>query len=339
MNKPLVIADAHVPGLEPLEQVATVVRMAPDAIDADAVRDADALVVRTRTRCDAALLAGSNVKFVGTATIGVDHIDREWCAAQGITVASAPGCNAPAVAQYVFASLLSVINRPLSSYTIGIVGVGNVGRIVERWARGLGMRVLLCDPPRARMEGPEGFVSLDEIARHSDIITFHTPLIADGPDRTVHLADGHFFNSLRRAPIIINAARGPVTDTVALIEALDRGVVSHAIIDCWEGEPRINPDLLSSAAVATPHIAGYSLNGKMRATVAVCDALCHALGLPRLEGLPAVDPVPDTVTVRGIISSYSPEDDTAALRARPADFETLRNNYALRPEVQPGIES
>lgn len=339
MTKPLVIADAHVPGLEPLGQVASVVRMAPDSIDADAVRDADALIVRTRTRCDARLLQDSKVKFVGTATIGVDHIDRDWCESHGIAVASAPGCNAPAVAQYVFASLLSIINRPLRSYTIGIVGVGNVGRIVERWARGLGMSVLLCDPPRSRAEGPDAFVSLDEIARRCDIITFHTPLIADGADRTVHLADDAFFNSLLRAPIIVNAARGPVVDTAALIEALDCGVVSHAIIDCWEGEPRISLDLLDRAAVATPHIAGYSLNGKMRATVAICDALCDALGLPRLEGLPSVDPVPDTVTVSGIIHSYRPETDTAALRARPADFEALRNNYNLRPEVPPGIES
>lgn len=333
MNRLKIVADAHVPYLEALDTVADVKRLVPADITRDAVADADALIVRTRTRCDSALLSGSRVKFVGTATIGFDHIDRDWCASAGIVTANAPGCNAPAVAQYVFATLMRLVNRPLRSHTIGIVGVGHVGRIVERWARSMHMRVMLCDPPRQRAEGGDAWYTLDDIAREADIITFHTPLTRTGADATWHLASREFFASLRRAPIIINAARGSVADTQAWIEAIEAGICGKAVVDCWEGEPAIDRRLLSLAAIATPHIAGYSEAGKKRATVMTLDSMCRAFGLPCIDTGLDVPQVPETVTPSVVMHSYDPMADDAALRRAPGSFEALRDGYRLRPEA------
>lgn len=332
MKKLKIIADAHVPFLDPLREVADVTTLVPADIVSEAVRDADALIVRTRTRCDRSLLEGSNVKFVATATIGTDHFDKDWLESAGIGYTNAPGCNAPAVAQYVFSSLARIINRPLNSYTIGIVGVGHVGSIVERWARAMEMNVMLCDPPRQRAEGGDGWCSLEEIARKADIITFHTPLTKEGPDATYHLADSAFFNSLRRAPIIINAARGPVVDTKAWLDAIRHGIVGPAVVDCWEGEPAIDTRLLEAATITTPHIAGYSLAGKMRASVMAVDALTHHFNIPRIDLGLNLPPIPASVTVPEMLASYNPLVDTAILRQHPADFEALRDNYDLRTE-------
>lgn len=333
-HNPKIIVEANVPFLDALDSVARVGRLPYGDITPDAVRDADALVVRTRTRCDASLLAGSAVKLVATATIGTDHIDLGWCAAHGIEVVNAPGCNAPAVAQYVFSSLARAVSRPLASYVFGIVGVGHVGSIVERWARALGMKVMLCDPPRQRTEGGEGWGTLREIAEKADIITFHTPLTREGEDATYHLADEAFFNSLRRAPIIINSSRGPVVDNAAWVEAIEAGAVGPAIVDCWEGEPTINQKLLTKSFIATPHIAGYSIEGKQRASQAVLDALCRRFSLPQL-GIPGATPAAParSITVASAIAGYDPLADTAALRAAPAAFESLRNTYHLRHEL------
>lgn len=326
-----IIIEKNIPFLDVLEPVAAVCRLGADEITGEAVRDADALIVRTRTKCDAPLLEGSKVKFIGSATIGTDHIDLQWCRANGIAAANAPGCNAPAVAQYVFASLMCVINRPISDYTIGIVGVGHVGKIVERWARILGMNVLRCDPPRSRAEGSDGFVSIREIAEKADIITFHTPLTLSGPDATYHLADSDFFNSLRRAPVIINAARGPVVDTEAWIEALRAGVCGPAIIDCWEGEPCLNTDLLELAFIATPHIAGYSVEGKRRASQMVLDSLTSHFNLAPLNISENKD-MSDGDGAAAAPFNYDPLIDTIDLRSHPDSFELLRNNYKLRHE-------
>ncbi|MCM1225287.1 MAG: 4-phosphoerythronate dehydrogenase [Lachnospiraceae bacterium] len=300
----------------------------------EAVCDADALLVRTRTKCGEALLGASKCRFVGTCTIGTDHLDLPWLASRGIVAANAPGCNAPAVAQYVFASILRLHNRPLSQYAIGIVGVGNVGKIVERWARQLDMKVMVNDPPRQAAEGGGQWSSLEEIAEKADIITFHTPL----DNSTRHLADEAFFNSLRRAPIIINAARGPIVDNSALVEAIAGGKVSHAVIDCWEGEPSdLNPRLLELADIATPHIAGYSYEGKVRATRMALDALCRALSLPHIEMVQkAPAGAAESVNAKSIMQSYDPLADTKMLKANPKDFEDMRNHYILRHEASVG---
>lgn len=317
-----------------LEPYAKVSYLAANEFTPETVAEADGIVVRTRTRCDAALLEGSKVKFIATATIGTDHIDLDWCREHGIAVVNAPGCNAPAVAQYVFASIMQVINRPVSQYKIGIVGVGHVGSIVERWARSLDMKVMVCDPPRQRAEGGDGWSTLDEIAAECDIITFHTPLTREGDDATYHIADADFFAKLRRQPVIINTARGPIIDTPALIAAIDSGLVGHAVIDCWEGEPDISRELLSRAVIATPHIAGYSHEGKVRATQMTLDALTAFFYLPRINTLvQAPHGIPKGVTARAVLASYNPLTDTRALKSDPTTFEQLRNNYRYRSEV------
>jgi erythronate-4-phosphate dehydrogenase len=330
-----IIVEKNIPFVRGLlEPYANVQYLEADKIDAAAVKDADALMVRTRTRCNEALLDGSRCKFVGTATIGVDHIDRQWCADHGITAVNAPGCNAPAVAQYVFASIATLMNRPINQHTIAIVGVGHVGKIVETWARSLDMRVMLCDPPRQREEGGDCWSTLSEVAENADIITFHTPLTRTGEDATYHLADADFFASLRRSPLIINAARGPVVDNAALVQALDKAQVSHAVIDTWEGEPAISSELLERVAIGTPHIAGYSYEGKVRATSMILEALTNKLGLPHLRpDVPVPAATPTVVRVRQVLASYNPKVDDANLRANPNDFELLRNHYNLRHEV------
>lgn len=333
-----IIIEKHVPFLAGLLEPYANVRYLDSAeIDVEKMRPTDALITRTRTRCDRSLLELSRCSFIGTATIGTDHIDTAYCAERHIAVVNAPGCNAPAVAQYVMSSIVHMANRPLSQYTLGIVGVGHVGSIVEKWAKAFDMRVLVCDPPRERAEGGDGWSSLDRIAAEADIITFHTPLTKDGPDATWHIADEAFFDKLRRAPIIINSARGPVVDTDSLIAALDSGKVSKAVIDCWEGEPAISTELLRRAAIATPHIAGYSHEGKVRASQMVLDALTNFFTLPRISlGMNVSMRVPSSVRVVDLVQTCNPMTDTAALKANPENFEQMRDSYKYRTEVKGG---
>ncbi|MDE6490554.1 MAG: erythronate-4-phosphate dehydrogenase, partial [Muribaculaceae bacterium] len=225
--KPVIVIESHIPYIKGVfDHCADVRYLAPEEISPAAVRDADALVVRTRTRCDAALLDGSRCRVIATATIGTDHIDGEYCRHRGIAVANAPGCNAPAVAQYVFASLAGLCR----SGVLGVVGVGHVGRIVADWGRELGFEVLLNDPPRQYAGDSGDFHSLAEIAERADVVTFHTPLVRDGSFPSYHLAGEEFFASLKRRPVIVNAARGPVVDTGALLGAMDSGRVGAAVI-------------------------------------------------------------------------------------------------------------
>lgn len=329
-----IVVERNIPFIKGvLEPVADVCYLPADEITNRALTDADALITRTRTRCDAALLDGTRCRFIATATIGTDHIDLPYCDSNGITVANAPGCNAPAVAQWVLASALRLMEGAPRGKVIGIVGAGHVGGVVDRWARSIGFTTLLCDPPRAEREGGAGFVSIEEVAARADIVTFHTPLTVAGPYPTYHMADEIFFRSCLRAPIVMNAARGAVVDTQALINALESGMVSQAAIDCWEGEPSLSRRLLSLARVATPHIAGYSLEGKIRATQMALDALSGYFGLPRLLADASPAPAPKmAVTARGVLESYNPMIDTVRLKTSPGEFEGLRNAYDYRPE-------
>ena len=331
-----IIIEHNIPFIQGvLDDLAHVEYLSSAQIDAKAMRYADALICRTRTHCNASLLDNSPCSFIATATIGTDHIDLDYCHRRGITVANAPGCNAPAVAQYVFASLAQVIDRPISDYTIGIVGVGHVGKIVEQWATQLGMKVLLCDPPRAEVECTNNFVSLDEIACQCDIITFHTPLTTSGKYPTHHICNEAFIASLKHRPIIINCARGGIFDTQAVIDALDANKISHVIVDCWEGEPQLNLTLLKKAVIATPHIAGYSREGKIRATAMALNALARHFNLtiPNVaQGIPMG--AAQCVTLQTIANSYNPLNDSQALKSSPTDFEALRNNYNYRNEVK-----
>lgn len=305
-----IIVESHIPFIRGKLEGAghDVLYLAPEDITSSTVREADALVIRTRTRCDAALLDGSRVKKIATATIGTDHIDLDYCRNNGIDVYNAPGCNAPAVAQYVLASL-SALN--ITSGTVGIVGVGHVGTIVNQWARGCGFSTVLNDPP----------LGLLNPVFDADIITFHVPL----DETTHHMADAEFFAKCTRKPLIINASRGAVVDTAALLDAISTGQVRGAVIDCWEGEPNINLELLARAAIATPHIAGYSSEGKHRAT-----AMALAAIEPSISG--PLDPIASSPSLAEIAASYNPLIDTAALKAQPAAFEALRNHYTYRPE-------
>lgn len=326
-----IIVDNHIPFLDGLlEAVAEVVYAPGSDITPALVRQADALFVRTRTRCDSTLLEGSKVQFVGTATIGTDHIDRSYCRSRGITVASAPGCNAPAVAQWVMSTVLRHISHsPLDRQVIGIVGVGHVGSIVARWAKQLGFEVLLCDPPRQDAEGGNQWTDLNTLARHSRIITFHTPLTRDGSYPTWHLCDSEMLRHATHCRLLLNAARGAVTDTQALLKW--NGTLA---IDCWEGEPEINLELLEKASVATPHIAGYSIEGKQRATAMIVAELNRHFGwhLPVMMPKAPANGA-QAVTSCEITTSYRPADDTKRLKEQPTLFEQFRNTYRLRHEV------
>lgn len=328
-----IVVDDKIPYIrEKLQMLADQVVAIPGAKIASAdVKDADALIVRTRTRCDEKLLAGSKVTFVATATIGFDHIDTDYMERAGITWTSCPGCNAASVAQYLESSLLLLQQQKglqLNSATIGIVGCGHVGQNVKNVAERMGMRVLVCDPP----VGSSDYVSLDVIEREADVITFHVPLTREGCYATWHMADEAFFQRLSRVPYIINTSRGPVVDNNALLTALCEKRVRDAVIDVWEGEPDINLQLLKQAFIATPHIAGYSADGKTNADNMVIQALCHHFHLPNPG---RIDPpsLPDGFHFTGDpLQLYNPIKDSEKLKNDPSLFESLRNNYPLRRE-------
>ena len=310
------------------------------AITSDTVRDADALIVRTRTRCDATLLEGSRVQFIATATIGYDHIDTAYCAERGIVWTNAPGCNAASVRQYIQSVLLLLQKEhglSLSGSTLGVVGVGHVGTLVAEMARSWGMRVLCCDPPRAE-RGEQGLVSLATITREADLITLHTPLTHEGPHPTYHLADESFFASLQRKPYFINTSRGETTDTQALQQALKQGTIAQCIIDVWEHEPDINLELLHQCYIGTPHIAGYSADGKANATRMSLEALSRHFGLGEVPEIlppsPSQSRIQSVNRAEALLSTYNPHTDSEALKTSPGQFEYLRGNYPLRREEQ-----
>lgn len=336
-----VIVDNKIPYIKGIiERIADeVVYLPGNAFTPQEMKDADALIVRTRTLCNRDLLEGSRIKFIATATIGFDHIDTAYCQEAGITWTNCPGCNASSVEQYVHSVLLLLKrekNLCLEGATIGVVGVGHVGSKVATMASKLGMRVLLNDPPRAD-KGEEGFVDLHTIARECDVITFHTPLNREGVYRTFHLADEAFFNQLERSPYIINSSRGEVVETQALLRALEKGQVKEAVIDTWENEPDIDLTLLREAFIATPHIAGYSADGKANATRMSLEALCRFFGIEaNFEIVPPSLPEDmawseDKETA--YLQLYNPMRDSEWLKAEPEKFEWFRGNYPLRREL------
>ncbi len=342
--KPRIIIESHIPWVpDELSRHADVVRLSPEEITPTTVSSADALIVRTRTRCDSSLLSSSNVKIVATATIGTDHLDLPWLASKGIDFVSAPGCNAPAVAQYVMASLLRHPNLcPQGDYSrlhgkkIAVVGVGHVGTIVARWAKSLGMKILAVDPPRQHRGDSGEWYSLSDILPQADIITLHTPLLSQGKWPTFHLIDSSTIELCRQGVVIVNAARGGIVDNQALLEAALNQRISPPVIDCWEHEPNLLLPLLKASAIATPHIAGYSSEGKLRATAMTISAVCRRLGIAWPQFPPLSDPTGigiETVTPEAILKSYDPTIDTLALKTSPELFEQLRNNYNYRNET------
>lgn len=346
-----IIADNKIPFLKGVfEPYAEVLYLPGKETTPAEVRDADALLTRTRTRCDASLLEGSSVRAIATATIGFDHIDTAWCESAGIEWSNAPGCNSGSVAQYIASVLVTVARRrglDFSKMTLGVVGVGNVGSKVANVGRRLGMKVLLNDPPRARREGAGEFVELDTICREADIITLHVPLQKDGEDATWHLFDAARIASLGPDRILFNSSRGPVVDNAALKAALAAGQIKAAVLDVWENEPDIDRELMSLLDITTPHIAGYSADGKANGTTASVRMIARCLGLPltgwKASDIPApAQPLEFTVDAAGlslqevmsaaILHTYEVSADSDALRADPSLFEKLRGDYPVRRE-------
>ena len=327
------------------------------SINASDVRNAELLLTRSTTKINAALLQDSQVRFYGSGVIGTDHIDIPWLEERGIVWSSAPGCNAESVANYVTAALLWLGGRhslSLAGKCIGVIGAGNVGRRVSRHARALGLRVLICDPPRQRnpadFEAQE-FVPLARILAEADIVTCHVPLTRSGPDATHHMLSTREFAAMRPGAVFINAARGAVIDTDALLAALGRNI-AHTVIDCWEGEPSYRADLLKRADLATPHIAGHSFEGKVNGTAIVYRAACAFLNIAPSYGfeLPPATASPLRLVASGrddeellrelVLAVYDIEADDHRLRqadlaapeARAAAFDQQRAHYPMRRE-------
>lgn len=336
VKRPRIVADNKIPYLQGrLEPYCDVEYIAPWEFTPERIAGADALLVRTRTRCNASLLDGAAPKLIATATIGYDHIDRSYCAARGITVANAAGCNAPGVAQYVWSVLLRGGFDP-EKMTLGVVGCGNVGSLVAQWAQRLGCKVIVNDPPRTERGEATGFeeVSLDELLRRSDAVTLHTLLTRDGAHPSWHLIGSREVALMRPGAILVNAARGPVIDTEAVADAVESGAI-RAMIDTWEGEPSVNARLLRLAQVATPHIAGYSRQGKERAARMTVESVARTFGIPAdTEGLAPVYTPDEHLTPTSIVDSYDPRPLTALLKENPESFERLREDTPYRDEVR-----
>ena len=346
-----ILVDENMPYAQDLFSRLGEVRPVPGRhITADILRGADALMVRSVTKVDAALLQNSTVKFVGTATAGTDHVDTDWLARAGIGFSGAPGCNAVAVVEYVFSALLWLAERDgffLRDKTVGIIGAGNVGGRLNRRLRALGIRTLLCDPPLADRGEAGPFYPLEKLVAEADILTFHTPLTRSGPYATWHAVDDELLAALPDGRILINACRGAVVDNAALLKALESGKNLHAILDVWEPEPALSLPLLSRAAIGTPHIAGYTLEGKARGTTQVFEAYSHFLGKPQAVPLEQLLPPPavERIRVRGPLDEgmlrrlshlvYDVRRDDAVLRrvaAVPGEFDRLRKQYGERRE-------
>jgi len=345
-----IVADPNIPFVQEAFGPLGEVWLVPGReITANAVHDADALLVRSVTPVNAALLNGSPVKFVGTATIGIDHIDQEYLSAKGIGFASAQGSNANSVAEYVVAAMLEMAQRGkfrLRDKKLGVIGVGHVGSRVVRNAQALGMRVLQNDPPRARVENAPQFISLERLLAKADILTVHVPLTREGPDATFHLFDKDRLGTLElRKPILINTSRGAVMDNKALLKAIDGEWLGGVVLDVWENEPNISPELLDVVDLATPHIAGYSFDGKVNGTRMIYEAACRFFQL-QTTWMPSLPPSPvphigltvssgedDEEILRRIVRRiYDIAADDAALRKNILTFDKLRAEYPIRRE-------
>ncbi|MCI7514319.1 MAG: 4-phosphoerythronate dehydrogenase [Bacteroidales bacterium] len=344
MERIKIVADRNIPFLEGVfEPYADVRYINGKEITREDVMDADALIIRTRTKCNADLLDGSRVKMIATATIGTDHIDFDYCNEHGIEVHNAQGCNAGGVMQYVFSALYGVAARKsikLDGATFGIIGVGNVGSKVEKMARYLGFNVLRYDPPRAEKEGPEGFCSLDYLLANSLVVTMHVPL----DETTRKMADENFFARMQTGSIFINAARGEVMDEDALMQAIPK--FGAVIIDTWNHEPDVNEKLIDMVDIATPHIAGYSFQGKQNGTSSAVQAVAKHFGIIPLYGFYPESNEEEHEPVKLDLSgknqgevaavfqyNYPIFTDDFRFRLEPDNFEKMRSDYQYRREI------
>jgi len=343
--------------VQAFERIGKVTALDTHEITPETVKDADILIVRSETKVDQKLLEGSRIKFVGTVTIGTDHIDENYLARSGITFTSAPGSNSNSVAEYITAALLELsVNKKyfLSDKTIGVVGVGNVGSKVWRKAEALGMKVILNDPPLQRQGSDYPSQSLDELMS-ADIITVHVPLTRDGADPTYHLFDEQRLRKMKQGSIFINTSRGGVMETKGLYNVLDSGHLSTSILDVWEAEPTIDVSLLEKVFIGTPHIAGYSLDGKVNALRMNYSAVCRFLGLSEGQEIETLIPKPaiPTITIEkrssiekvvrdAVQNCYNIVHDDQLLRKinaiplndRGKYFSRLRAEYRIRREFR-----
>ncbi len=344
------VVDDKIPYIKgALEPFGEVVYLPGPKTTPEVIKNADALVTRTRTICNEKLLSGSSVRFIATATIGFDHIDTAYCQKEGIKWTNAPGCNSKSVEQYIASALFVLAEQKgfaLKGKTIGIVGVGQVGSKVAGVCRLFGMNVHLNDPPRARKEGDKEFVDIETIKQEADIITLHVPLNTDGQDTTYHLANAGFFKTLGKCPIVINSCRGEVVDNKAAKVALREKMISGLVLDCWENEPDIDLELLGGCNLATPHIAGYSKDGKANGTSMSIQAISHffGLGIDNWQAVNVEKPENTVINIDGtglseeqilkkaVLFTYDIRDDDRALRENPSLFEKLRGDYPVRRE-------
>jgi len=345
-----IIADDKIPYLKGiLEPFAEILYLPGASISNADLKNADALITRTITQCNENLLKNTSIKLIASATIGFDHIDTEWCQQHNIKWTNAPGCNASSVMQYIASSLVNLAKDKgfsLKGKTLGIIGVGHVGSKAAELAEKLGMRVLLNDPPRAENEGKEKFVSIEQIKSESDIITIHVSLNKDLKFKTYHLIDDTFFETLSKKPYFINTSRGAVVKTNALKNALKMNKISGAILDVWENEPLIDTELLGMAIYGTPHIAGYSTEGKANGTSMAVNALSNHfnLGLDKwypekllvhdkmLISLNCKNLSDDDILYTIISKTYNIKDDDRNLRNSVETFEKQRGEYPVRRE-------
>jgi erythronate-4-phosphate dehydrogenase len=353
-----IISDANIPFVKDCFSSIGEVEVFPGReITRDVVGDADCLLVRSVTKVDSDLLAGSKVRFVGTATIGFDHIDIEYLARNKIGFASAPASNANSAAEYVIAGLLEIGRKykiRLDGKSIGIVGVGNVGSRVAKKCTALGMKVLLNDPPLQRETGDAKYLPLEALYE-CDFITLHTPLTFEGVDKTFHLAGEKFFKSLKAGCVFFNTSRGGVVDTEALKASIRSGRLETTVLDVWENEPNIDTELLGMVDIGTPHIAGYSLDGKIAGMIMIYKAACEYFGLnakfdvedflpepavPQIKIEPAAGSEQDVIR-RAVEKIYKISEDDRELRKilnvptkRDEFFDNLRKNYHVRREFQ-----
>jgi len=353
-----IVVDENIPyGREAFSSLGEVVLRAGRAISREDLGDADLLCVRSVTKVNAALLDGTPVRFVASATIGTDHLDREYLERAGIHYCNAPGCNADSVADYVTAALLAVAEiqgAKLEGKSIGVIGCGNVGSRVVRRARVIGMTVLENDPPLARQSGDPRYRPLQDLFG-ADYLTLHTPLTHEGQDATFHLAGESFLRKMRPEAILLNTSRGAVADGAALKEALREDRLGGAVLDVWEGEPEVDVALAERVEIATPHIAGYSLEGKTNGTLQIYRQACAWLGIEPIWSVEPLLPEPDVPVIEmdaegrsdeellraAVFQVYPIRRDDAALRAalRQADaaargraFDRLRKEYPRRRE-------